>query len=102
MSAHGEHAITTRTYFVIFGMLLVLTALTVAAAFVHFGRFNDVIAMAIAGTKAILVGVYFMHLRHASGLTRIFVIAGFCWLALLMGFTFADILTREFVVPVGG
>jgi cytochrome c oxidase subunit IV len=99
MSTNAEPAISTRTYFTVFGTLLALTALTVIAASFHFGRFNDVIALAIAGTKAILVVLYFMHLRHATGLTRVFVIAGLFWLGLLMLFTFADLVTRSLITP---
>ena len=101
MAAHGEHTITDRAYFTVFGLLLGLTALTVIAAFFHFGHFNDVIALAIAGTKATLVILYFMQLRYASGLTRVFIIAGFFWLSLLMLFTLADLVTRVLVTPVG-
>jgi cytochrome c oxidase subunit 4 len=99
MSTAPEHGISTRTYFTVFGSLLVLTALTVAAASFHFGRYNDVIALAIAGAKALLVVTYFMHLRHATGLTRVFVVASVFWLGLLFVFTFADLVTRTFLKP---
>ena len=69
--------------------------------FHHFGRLNDVFALGIAGAKAGLVVLYFMHLRHASGLTRVFVIAGLFWLSLLLLFTFSDIVTRSLVLPAG-
>lgn len=99
MSAHAPHADTTKTYFAVFGALLVLTGLTVLAASYHFGRFNDVIALTIAGAKALLVVLYFMHLRHATGLTRVFVVASVFWLGLLFVFTFADVFTRFTAIP---
>jgi len=95
MSATGQHVTTTRTYFAVFGALLALTGVTVFAASYHFGHFNDIIALAIAGTKAMLVVLYFMHLRHATGLTRVFVVASVFWLGLLFVFTFSDLLTRQ-------
>ena len=101
MSTQVEHIVPTRTYFKVFAALLALTALTVIAASIHFGPYNDVIALAIAGTKAMLVVLFFMHLRHASGLTRVFVIAGLFWLGLLMVFTFADLFTRIRITPAG-
>ena len=99
MSANAPHVVSTRTYFAVFGALLALTGLTVLAASHHFGHFNDVIALAIAGTKAMLVVLYFMHLRHATGLTRVFVIAGVFWLGLLFVFIFSDLLTRQLSPP---
>lgn len=101
MTGHGEHTISTRTYFAIFAALLVLTGVTVVVAFFDFGHLNDIIAMTIAGTKATLVILFFMHVWHSSGLTRVFVLSGFAWLALLMAFTFADIITRWDVTPAG-
>lgn len=99
MSTSDHPVISTRAYFSVFGALLVLTALTVVAASYHFGPYNDVIALAIAGAKALLVVTYFMHLRHATGLTRVFVVAGVFWLGLLFVFTFADLVTRTFFIP---
>lgn len=81
-------------YFAVFGALMVLTALTVVAAFQNFGPLNDVVAMGIAITKAALVILFFMHVRHSSRLTKITVVSGFLWLALLFLFTLADYWTR--------
>ncbi|NBW99693.1 hypothetical protein EBR03_08990 [bacterium] len=53
----------TRTYWVIFGALLVLTAVTVAISYVHLPFFWAVVlALVVASTKASLVALYFMHL----------------------------------------
>ncbi len=53
-----------KTYWIIFGALLVLTGTTVAAAELHFLTFHQAIAlaMAIAVVKGALVALYFMHL----------------------------------------
>lgn len=83
------------TYIAIFAALLVLTAVTVSVAFIDFGVFNTVIAMAIAVLKAILVLVFFMHLKGSSGLLKLFVIGAFAWLAILLGFTLNDYSTRH-------
>jgi cytochrome c oxidase subunit 4 len=101
MAATAEHAIPTRTYFAVFATLLTLTALTVIVASFDFGHLNDAAALTIAGVKATLVILYFMHLRHAKGLTRVFVVAGLFWLSLLLLFTFADLVTRTLVTPAG-
>lgn len=83
-----------KTYIAVFLALMGLTALTVGAAFVNFGPFNVVIALGIAILKATLVLWFFMHVRHAGTLTKIFVATGFYWLLILLGFTLADYKSR--------
>ena len=53
-----------KTYWIIFGALLVLTGSTVAAAELHFLTFHQAIALAmvIAVVKGTLVALFFMHL----------------------------------------
>ena len=86
--------IALKTYYLVFGALLVLTLLTTSVAFVDLGAWNDVIAITIAVAKALLVATYFMHLRHSRRLTLLVAGAGIIWLAHMMTFTFADYLTR--------
>ena len=83
-----------RTYVTVFILLLGLTAVTVMAAFVHLGRMNDVVALSIAVTKATLVLLYFMHLRHSTVLARLTIVAGVGWLLILLVLTMSDVLTR--------
>lgn len=85
---------SNASHVLIFAALLVLLAITVGAAYLPLGRWGVVVALAIAFSKATLVMVYFMQLRHRSSLVRIFAIGGFFWLALLFVLTFADYLTR--------
>jgi len=98
MSAQGP---SVRTYVLVFVALLLLAAATTAIAYVDLGPFNTVIALAIASIKACLVGLFFMHLLYTQGLTRIVVLAGFFWLALLVSLTLADVLTRQWAGRLG-
>ena len=91
------HVTPIRVYLLIFGALMVGTALTVWAAFLEMGAFNDIVAMAIAVTKATLVVLYFMHVRHSTRLTKITVVAGFLWLAILVVLLLSDYFTRGFL-----
>jgi cytochrome c oxidase subunit 4 len=94
--AHAAHAHPTpKLYVVIFLALMVFTALTVAAAFQDFGRMNNVIALAIAGIKTVLVVLFFMHVKYGSRLTKMFAVAGFLWLSILIGFTLSDTESRR-------
>lgn len=101
MTAHAHHAdlghehITPLSvYFGIFGALMVLTAITVAVAWVDLGSLNILVALGVAVFKATLVVLYFMHLKYSSKLTWIVVGAGVFWLAILLGLLMADYATR--------
>jgi cytochrome c oxidase subunit IV len=83
-----------KTYFLVFGALLVLTLITTAVAFVDLGLLNTPLALGIALLKASLVMIYFMHLRHSTFLARVFAGAGILWLLHFIIFTLSDYLTR--------
>jgi cytochrome c oxidase subunit IV len=93
----SAHAITTKTYATILGVLLALTVITVLAAGVNFGSHsvNVVIALAIATTKGTLVALYFMHLRHDKPLYGIIFVTGLVFLGVLLLLCFVDIGTRD-------
>ena len=86
-----------RTYILVGAALLGLLALTVAAALIDLGPWNSVVAITIAILKALLVILFFMHVRFSSRVTWLYVIAGFFWLLLLFGFTLGDYITRSWL-----
>ncbi|MDH3403304.1 MAG: cytochrome C oxidase subunit IV family protein [Acidobacteriota bacterium] len=92
-----HHVTGLAVYLAVFLALMVFTAVTVWASFVHLGPFNDLVAMAIAFTKATLVVLFFMQVRHASRMAKITVVAGFLWLAILFGITLTDYFSRGFL-----
>jgi cytochrome c oxidase subunit IV len=85
------------TYFVIFGLLLLLTLATVLVAEVPLRGWHTVLALAIAGTKAVLVLLFFMHLLHSPRLTWAVAAAGVFWLGIMLALTFSDYLTRHWM-----
>lgn len=93
----SQHVTSIGAYLLVFLALLVGTALTVGAAYVHLGPFNDVVALVIAFTKATLVVLYFMHVRGSLPMAKLSVVAGLFWLAILIGITLSDYLTRGFL-----
>ncbi|HEX8142120.1 MAG TPA: cytochrome C oxidase subunit IV family protein [Pyrinomonadaceae bacterium] len=94
----SEHIVSKKVYFVIFGTLMVGTALTVLAAFRDmdnlFHGANTVVALTIAVVKATLVVLYFMHVRYSSRLIWVIVVAGFFWMGIMFALTFSDYFTR--------
>ncbi|HEY0404291.1 MAG TPA: cytochrome C oxidase subunit IV family protein [Pyrinomonadaceae bacterium] len=95
----SEHIVQKNTYFLIFGALMVGTALTVIAAKVDldhlFHGANTVVALTIAVIKATLVVLYFMHVRYSTRLIWVVVVAGFFWLGILFVLTMSDYLSRS-------
>ena len=92
----GGHVLPTRLYVTIFLALFVLTGLTVAAAAVNFGGFwNEVIALGIATVKALLVILFFMHVRYYAPTLRMVAAAGFVFFGILITFTMSDFLSRD-------
>jgi cytochrome c oxidase subunit 4 len=91
----SEPHVSIRTYALVFLALLVLTGLTTAIAFLDLGGgINTMVALAIAVGKALLVILYFMHVRYSDRLTWVFAAAGFFWLLILIGGTMSDVSTR--------
>ncbi len=100
---NSDHVVSVKLYSAIFGALLVMTLATAGAAFIDLGgNLNTVVAMLIAACKALLVILFFMHVRYSSRLTWVFVGAGFFWLMILLSLTLADVLSRRWLPTVVG
>ena len=97
----SERTPSVGTYTLIFVALLLLAALTTGIAYIDLGPLNTIAALAIAFIKMCLVGLFFMELLYSRGLTRIVVLAGFFWLALMVSFTLADVFSRPWIKPPG-
>ena len=91
--AHGATS-ATRIYYVIFAVLIVCTYLTWQVAYFDLGRLNTVVALAIAGLKALLVVWFFMHARSSPRLILLVAFGALLWLAILLVLTASDYLTR--------
>jgi cytochrome c oxidase subunit 4 len=92
---HADHHIVTPvTYAIVFGSLLVGTVITVAAAYKDLGIFNPVVALAIACTKAVIVILFFMHVKYQSKLVKLTVGAGFFTFLVLITMTLTDYVSR--------
>lgn len=96
-----EHIDPIRTYVNVFIALIALTFVTTGVAFIDLGPFSVVAALAIAVSKALLVALFFMHVRHSPRLTKIVVAGGLLWLGILLTLTLSDYITRGWL-PVPG
>jgi cytochrome c oxidase subunit 4 len=97
MSDHAEHEhhiVSPKIYVAIFLSLLCLTGLTVAASYVEMYSFNVVVALAIAVVKAMLVVLFFMHVKYSPKLTKLTVFSGLFMFLVLIFMTLADYISR--------
>jgi cytochrome c oxidase subunit 4 len=96
------HEVPVSLFYKVFGALIVLTVITIAASHVDFGSpsYNLIIAMAIASIKAGLVGAFFMHLAYESKLLWVFVAFPLVLLAIMIGLIFLDNPYRDHPKPV--
>jgi cytochrome c oxidase subunit 4 len=101
MSDRTEHVDSVRTYAAVWIALLILTGATTAVAYVDLGPLSVVAALTIAVGKMLLVALFFMHVRHSTQLTRLVVVGGLLWLAILITLTMADLLSRGWVGAPG-
>ena len=90
MSDHSKSS-PLKSYFSVWIALLVGTFLTYEVAKIDLGVFNSAVALIIATTKALLVALFFMHLKGASErLLKLVVISTIFFLFILLALSMAD------------
>jgi len=97
------HIVPIKVYLIVYVALLVLLLATVGAAYLpgQHTLLNNIIALTIAIVKAVLVVLYFMHVRYGTRLTWVWASAGFLWLVILFILTLGDYFTRHWI-PMRG
>jgi cytochrome c oxidase subunit IV len=89
-----HHVVSPKIYAIIAIALLVLTATTAGVSYLELGDFNAVVALAIAVFKAMLVVLFFMHVKYSTKLTKFTVVAAIFMLMGLISMTMADYMSR--------
>jgi len=91
----SEHIMSSKMYYGIWIALMVLTVVTARVAFIDLGPFNTIVALVIATCKALLVILFFMHVKYTSEkLTKMVIISSIFWLLILLVLSLADYGTR--------
>lgn len=90
----SNRVVPVSTYFLVFAVLLALTGTTCWVSFINLGRLNAIVAVTIAVIKAVLVALFFMHLRYSIRLAPFVVAASLFWLSIMLALTMSDYLTR--------
>ncbi|MGH2578286.1 MAG: cytochrome C oxidase subunit IV family protein [Actinomycetota bacterium] len=97
----SEHVVPVRVYVAVFLALMAGTGLTVFAATMDLGMWNTPVALLIAVAKAMLVVLFFMHVKYSSRLVALAAGGSVLWLVLLIAGAAADYLTRGWVGTPG-
>jgi cytochrome c oxidase subunit 4 len=79
--------------------LMALLALTWGIGYVNLGSFNLVVALVISISKALLVALFFMHIKGSSRLLHLAATAGVIWLLIMFSLTLDDYFTRNLLQP---
>lgn len=107
---HGDdepHVVPLITYYKVFAALMVLLVITLVAAAFDFqkiigvGWLNIAVAMAIAVAKAVIVVLYFMHVKWSSNLVKTFAGATLLWLLIMFVMTLTDYSSRGWLPQAG-
>jgi cytochrome c oxidase subunit IV len=88
---------STSVYYIVYAVLMVLLVATVGVHYLHWGVWGTVAALSIATVKALLVVLYFMHVRYSSSLVAVFAASGFFILFILLGLLLSDYFTRAWL-----
>ena len=102
---HHEHITPLKTYYIIYGALLVLTVATVGVSVLAEQTGMEqwlslTIAMAVALTKATLVCAWFMHLAHDVKFNIIVFLSAAWFVTLFFVFTMFDVGTRGAILDI--
>jgi len=95
MAQGHHHIVSEKDNLTVYLGLIFLTILTVAAAKVDFGgHLNILIAMAIASVKAIVVFLWFMHLKYDGYTNRVVAGSALFFVVLFYALTAFDVFFR--------
>ena len=94
------HIVSPKILLGVWAALPMLTVITVAVTWVDLGKLNIAVALLIATVKALLVALYFMHLRWDHPFFGLVLIASLLFVALFIAITLLD--SRAYAPGVEG
>ncbi|WP_103019968.1 cytochrome C oxidase subunit IV family protein [Salinibacter altiplanensis] len=94
MAHDGPHIVPKSILLKVFGALIVLTGLTVGVAYVPLGPLTVPVALGIAGLKATLVVLFFMHLKYDNPVNALTFTIGTIFVVVFVTITLLDTAFR--------
>jgi len=86
----SEHIVPRKTYYIVWALLMALMIITAALSRVPLGEWNTVIALAIATVKALLVLLFFMHLKYDSRFNALMFLSSLLFIGVFFAYTLND------------
>ena len=94
------HVVPTQVLLRVWAALLFLTFVTVAVTWVNLGPLSVPVAIGIATIKAILVALFFMHLKYDRPFNAVVLVASVFFVILFLGLALLDTLHyRDQLIP---
>jgi cytochrome c oxidase subunit 4 len=94
------HVAPKGMYYAVFMALMVLTIITWAITYVDLGEFNLILALAVAITKAMLVIIYFMHMKWSPKLFKVTIGSSVFFLMIMFVLMLSDYMSRgQYALP---
>jgi cytochrome c oxidase subunit 4 len=90
----AHHLVPASLYVKIWIALILLTAVTVGVSFLEMKKFTVFTAMLIASVKALLVLLYFMHIRYEKIIYPVMIGFVFVTYSIFIILTFSDYSLR--------
>ena len=102
--SHSEpHVSPLSVYMKVFGVLVVLTFVTVGVSYLGLPATPSIIvAMAVATVKATFVSAWFMHLLHDTKFNVMLFLASIWFIGAFFVFTSLDLMTRDRILKDQG
>jgi cytochrome c oxidase subunit 4 len=88
------HIVPYKTSVLVCIALLILLALTIAVARLHFTKYSILINLFIASLKAGLVLMFFMHLKYEGRFLKRLLLLAISALTFIIALTFSDVWYR--------
>jgi cytochrome c oxidase subunit 4 len=94
MAHDGPHIVPKSVLLKVFGGLILLTIITVGAAYVPLGPLTVPVAIGIAVAKASLVVLFFMHLKYDNPVNALTFTIGTIFVVVFVAITLLDTAFR--------
>lgn len=85
-----QHIVSYKQNIIIWGILLVMTVITVSVSTVDLKSLTVAAALTIATIKAVIVALYFMHLKYDKKILGIFMLITMLVFVAVLMLTFLD------------
>ena len=94
------HVVPLKILAAVFAALLFLTFVTVAVTWVDLGPLNIIVALGIATLKAVLVALFFMHLKYDRPFNSVVLVGTIFFVILFISIALLDTLEyRDDLIP---